>query len=923
MRKLVSIIFLSTISLITWAIPASREPIIHYTEDGLPDTTYIYGDEYASFRSCQRNARVPRLASYAPQRQMHAAYVPTEGTVRVPVILVNFSDLGFTLNNPKTQFEDLFNGDGGSNPNATGSVRTYFTASSNGALDLEYEVFGPYTLSHGMAYYGDNKTNNSGVTTDHNIRASELVTEAVQLAYNAGVDFSRYDADSDGNIDNVSIVVAGYNEAEGGRAETIWPHYSVINSAKRFNNKFISGYLMISEYRGSGGGTQAGIGTYCHEFGHALGLPDLYDTSSSDAYTVGDWDVMCTGCYNNAGSTPPTYTAFERFVMGWLTPQQVTSSGLKTLQPIETSNEALLLAANAHNLDPLSPNPSEYFLLENRQALGWDAGKGALVSTGLLVSHITFNSYRWEYNTFNNSTPLGFAIVSAGMDVPTQSSAADVFPGSTKRTTWHPTMNDGTILNQRVVSQIRQRNDGAMAMYIGSGGDDMLTILPEELEVSTSFLTEPLSYDTAVATLHIPSTQQDSLLLYVESDRFHFSIDSGIHWYCYPDTACITIEKNRAYDLSLKVLYTPTRQNCTYTYSFLTVISPDESMGAQLTLKGISPKPTLVTTPIVNDVTTVSTHSFTVSWEDQEAAEGYYYALYTIEEGSSQETEDFETFATIKQIREHGWDANFANSQTTISESGNAVVFRADHQYIQTPVYPYTPIQISFWLSNNYTPNGQDGSQGGQLIISGSSDGTHWNELSKITVQRTTKHITRTIDIDTTLHMRQFRVTYMHSGGDGGTIMDTWRVHYPFNLHYLYAPRENIAYTNNIQFRYLTPNTAYYYTMQAYEESGCTPHYSAPSEPLLIRTKDISEEQYLIANRLSPGRYSVTLPDMSDEHHYLAVYDYNGHMLYKIRPAYGEIKVELPPLTIGQLYLVKYYSESIKRKDPNTKILCY
>ena len=512
-----------------WAVPAVRQPIIRTLENGKTDTIYLYGDEHASYRTNARTARVPSLRVQAPQRQMIASYVPSQGKVRIPVILVNFTDLSFSIANPQAQFNDLFNINGGSNPNATGSVHTYYDASSNGALDLEYEVFGPYTLSHEMAYYGANKTSN-GVTTNHNIRAQELVTEAVQLAYNKGVDFSSFDANNDGTVDNISIVVAGYNEAEGGPANSIWPHYSNVNTTKRYGTKYISGYLMISEYRGSGGKVQAGIGTYCHEFGHALGLPDLYDTSSSDAYTVGDWDVMCSGCYNNSGSTPPTYTAFERFVMGWLTPEQVTTAGMKTLQPIETSNEALLVAATTHNKNPFSPNPAEYFLMENRQALGWDAGRDALVATGMLVTHITFNSSTWSWNTFNNAEPLGFAIVSAGVTVQTSSSAADVFPGSTRRTYWKPTLNDGTILNEHIVSQIRQRTDGNISMYIGEG-EDMLSFAPEEIEVSTLFLNEPLAYDTAVTTLRIPSTQQDTLLFHMESGLFTYSLDSGAHWY--------------------------------------------------------------------------------------------------------------------------------------------------------------------------------------------------------------------------------------------------------------------------------------------------------------------------------------------------------------------------------------------------------
>lgn len=906
-----------------WAVPAVRQPIIRTLENGKTDTIYLYGDENASYRTSTRTARVPSLRAQAPQQQKIASYVPSTGKVRVPVILVNFTDLSFTIDNPQAQFNDLFNINGGSNPNATGSVHTYFDASSNGALDLDYEVFGPYTLSHEMAYYGANKTS-GGVTTNHNIRAQVLVTEAVQLAYDNGVDFSHFDANNDGTVDNISIVVAGYNEAEGGPANSIWPHYSNVTTSKRYGTKYISGYLMISEYRGSGGKVQAGIGTYCHEFGHALGLPDLYDTSSSDAYTVGDWDVMCSGCYNNSGSTPPTYTAFERFMMGWLTPEQVTTAGIKTLQPIETSNEALLVAATTHNRNPFSPNPAEYFLMENRQALGWDAGRDALVATGMLVTHITFNSSTWSWNTFNNAEPLGFAIVSAGVTVQTSSSAADVFPGSTRRTNWKPTLNDGTILNEHIVSQIRQRTDGNISMYIGEG-EDMLSFAPEEIEVSTLFLNEPLAYDTAVTTLRIPSTQQDTLLIHMESGLFKYSLDSGAQWYNAGDTAIIRLEHDSAYSVSLMAIHTPKKQRCAYSYAYLTAQTPDESMATQLTLKGNSPRPTLITPPAIDSVAEVSTHSFTVYWEEQDEADGYFYTLYTISTGSSTETEDFENFATLAQIRESGWNANFANSQSTVSKSGSAVLFNTTGQYLQTPKYLYTPTQLSFWLSNNYTPNGTDQTQGGQLYISGSEDGVSWKDISKITIQRTTKSIVRTIDLDTTQHMRTFRISYVHLGGNGGTIIDTWSAHYPVALQYIYAPRMNMVYSGNssIRFRDLQPGTDYYYTMQAYDEKGCEPNFSDFSTPIRIHTKATAEDQQLVVKQVGTGLYIIVLPEMSNGTETLAVYDNIGHLIRTISPSYGTTTITLPTLDLGQLYLVKYYTEKMKRKDLNAKILCY
>lgn len=925
MRQLVTIFILCTYVACVWAVPATPEPIVRILPDGKLDTIYLYGDENGSFVANTRIARMPDAMHRAPQRTMRDAYVPSEGQVRIPVILVNFSDLSFSMSAPRTQFDDFFNGNGGSNPNATGSVHTYYEASSNGKLNLIYDVYGPYTLSHNMAYYGANKSDGSGVTTNHNIRAAELVIEAVKLADDDGVNFSLYDANNDMLVDNISIIVAGYNEAEGGKAETIWPHYNTISSSSRYDNKYISGYLMISEYRGSGGKVQAGIGTYCHEFGHALGLPDLYDTSS-DAYTVGSWDIMCSGSYNNSGSTPPSYTAFERFMMGWLTPRQITAPGLQTLHPIETHNEALLIASGPHNMQPYTPNPREYFLLENRQAFGWDAGKKALVSTGLLVSHVTFNSTTWNYNTFNNNKPLGFAIESAGMVQPTQSTAADIFPGSTKRTTWLPTLNNGTTLDEYRISQIRQRAEGDMSFFVGETGDDILSFKPEEIEARTTYLNMPVVYDTVHALLHIPAMAYDTLLLYMQSRAFRYSVDSGKTWYSNSDTAWIKINRDSTYDILLSVVHTPTTRSCNYTYAYLSAETKDQHFGTQITLRGISPRPTLITTPVIDSIADISSHTMNIFWQPVADTDGYYYTLYSLSEGTDKDSEDFENFATLTQIHNKGWDANFTNSQTTIAQTGNAILFKQDGQYLQTPKYLLIPNKLSLWLSNNYTTASYGETVGGQLKVTGSRDGIEWDDVTTITLQRVTKNVTHTIDIDTSYQWNRFRITYMHLGGEGGAVIDSWNAIYPVQIDYIAKLGENPIYRdgNNIVFRDLEPNTTYYYAMQAYDGKGCEMHYSDLSVPVAVRTLGEAEEMSLIIKRIAAGQYKVTLPEIADGYHLLALYDYMGHLVYRHIPKFGTSTVDLPLLQTGQVYLIKYYdNKTMKRKDVNAKILAY
>ncbi len=932
---------LSTLVMRVWAVPATPEPIIRILEDGTVDTVYLHGDEYHHFYT-DRHGRVIAETEYkdaalaeenaqhmlrAPKRQMLYSFVPSRGKVRIPVVLVNFSDLSFTISNPQEQFDDLFNGSGGSNPNATGSVHDYYIASSDSALDLEYEVFGPYTLSRTMAYYGQNSS--SGSSINHNLHARDLVLDAVGLASQAGVDFSLFDANNDGYIDNVSIVVAGYNEAEGGAANTIWPHYSTINSYSRYNEKYVGGYLMISEYRSSGGRVQAGIGTYCHEFGHALGLPDLYNTQQSDVYTVGDWDIMCSGSYNNNGSTPPTYTAFERFMMGWLVPEQIASSGMRTLEPIETSNRAYLIAARTHNLDPESSSPSEYFLLENRQQVGWDAGKNALVAPGLLISHITFNQTGWNYNTFNNQKPLGFDIVSAGFSSPTRSSAADVFPGSTMRTSWIPTLNNGNTIDTLALSQIRVQPDRSVSMQVGGNPDEMMLFDDETLNVETSYLIGPVRYDTAVTHLTVPPSKDGStrqIQMYVSAPHFRFSFTEGTLWYEYGDTALIGIAgENAPVEYPIWVVYQPAHKSCDNEVAYLTAESTNREVGTQLTLLGRAPRPTLITTPIIDSVSNLTSTSFNIFWEPQDDADGYFYMLYTVSEGESEEIESFDAFDNRDSILAHGWSMNISKIQSIYSQSGKALLFEHDEEFIISPYYLYAPTAISLWVSNNYTPVSADENVGGILQLSGSEDGKEWEEAAKIYVARTTKNAYRTIELDTTRHWHQFKLAYSHIGGKGGTAVDTWSAILGCQVNYIYRLGDYYMGEGNseIVFRQLSPATTYYYSMQAYEEKGCDPHYSPLSTPIAVQTLEKDGKQSLKVSRTGVGQYSVILPESADGKHYLAIYNPQGELITLLHPAYGETRVSLPLLQEGQLFLVKYYSGSMRRKDLNTKILSY
>lgn len=350
---------------------------------------------------------------------------PTTGKIKSLVILVNFKDVKFSLANPQNEFNRILNEHGYADGGSQGSVNDYYRENSNGRFDLQLDVYGPVELSHPMSYYGGN--NEYG--NDMNPRA--MVAEACSLIVEeSGVKLRDYDVDGDGILDNVFIYYAGYNEAEGGASESIWPHRAYMNEVTYVDGVRVYGYACSSEYRGASGREKATIGNFCHEFGHVLGFPDFYDTDGSNegwGNGVYNWSLMCTGSYNNEGRTPPHLTAMERWIAGWIEPKTIVGSGDYELLPIHENTAYMLL----------SENPNEFFLLENRQQTAWDA---YLSGHGMLIYHVdkSYNNagfynaaMRWETNTVNsNLSHECFRIVSAYPGAGSNDLASMPFPGS-------------------------------------------------------------------------------------------------------------------------------------------------------------------------------------------------------------------------------------------------------------------------------------------------------------------------------------------------------------------------------------------------------------------------------------------------------------------------------------------------------------
>ena len=917
-----------------WAVPATPRPVLRTMADGTEQEVLLCGDENASYLTTIEGKRIAGsfvgdtallgvCMQRAPQNTMRNYYVPRTGTVRIPVVLVNFTDLQFTLENAREQFSALYNTTGGSNPNATGSVSGYYAASSDSALNLIFDVYGPYDLSHDMAYYGGN------TKTSHAQRGTQLVQEAASLASNAGVDFSQYDANNDGYIDNLSIVVAGYNEAEGGPADAIWPYYSELSSSTTYSGKRIRGYLMISEYRSSGGKIQAGIGTYCHEFGHALGLPDLYDTEQSSRYTVGSWDVMCSGCYNNNGSTPPTYTAFERFMVGWLVPEQLTRRSSYVLDPIETANKAYLIADTVHNLETMTPDPSEYFLIENRQQVGWDAGRNALVSTGLLVSHITFSSSTWNWNTFNNSTPLGYAIVSANNQSPTYSSAADVFPGSGDVRLWQPTQNDGSILAEQTISNITQLANGAISFRYGMQSDTGLFFTPQTIDaLETTYDEKPVHYDTACVSLNIKSLTADTVSLYISGGSFEFSTDSGRTWTGSRERQEIVVQKDSVYDVWVYTRYAPSRQSCTAQTAYLIAESSDGQYVNQLQLQGAAPRPTYITTPVVVGSEDVSSSAFTLVWEPQEDAEFYYVTLYSVASGASTLVQGFENFSTAEGIAQEGWSANFVSTTQVVSEQDKALYFTAAEQWVESEEYPLVPEKIRLWISNTLSA-AISGTAYGTLVVEALNPHTEaWDTVGQQRVTQTTKNLGKEFELPVDSGYVRFRLSCTVLHGTGGIAIDNFTAYLDRTVNYIYSGTEKEFYgtTDRAILSNLEAGTVYHARVQAYEDKGCEEHYSPLSSAVEVTTLQKTTGRVLLTVvRGGDGSYTTTLPEPADGKSTLYIYNAVGQLIASEAIAYGTSVLTIPTggLQANNIYLIKIIEDKMTRNAASGRMLYY
>ena len=374
------------------AAPAYPFPVTVKQPDGTLKQVLLHGDEHHHWMTTldgillSESTEPTSLAMRAPA-VTGTNYFPHNGTPRVLVILAAYPDCEFSLTDPQKSFDQCLNNFGtqedyghGENRNIC-SVAEYFTTVSYGKYAPQFDVVGPVMLPDNMAAYG---TNNN---------LTKLCKDACNklLENQPEFDFTPYDNDSDGKVDMVYIVHAGYGENMGGSSETMWARCGTVNVAVGNTTVVLSGChseLAFSEATTEGsfkGIPQInGTGVLIHEFSHGMGLPDIYATQTAAQNTNNQsmqrFDVMDVGCYNGNSWAPAPYNAWEQEALGWLTIEELDAplTGL-TLTPIIEGGTAYKIQ------NPLDEN--EYIILENIQKRGISSGA---YSHGLLAYHFAY-----------------------------------------------------------------------------------------------------------------------------------------------------------------------------------------------------------------------------------------------------------------------------------------------------------------------------------------------------------------------------------------------------------------------------------------------------------------------------------------------------------------------------------------------------
>lgn len=779
---------------------------------------------------------------------------PSIGQQKVLVILARFADVDFHTPDPKTAISRMLNESGYADNGADGSVRDYFVDNSEGKYQPEMVVYGPVTLPQNMAYYGAPSA--SGATDSH---PEEMIRDAC-LLLDDEIDFREYDLDDDGYIDNVYLFYPGYSQADGASVNTIWPHagYSWSKLRAEFDGMRLDRYACSNEIDLETG-KLVSIGTFCHEFSHVLGLPDLYSTDYSNEAHPGTWSLMATGGRNNGGKTPPCLSAYERYSLGWLEPDDmVPSENVVTLDDVASSNKAFILRTGSDN---------EYFIVENRQQHGWDS---YLPGHGMLIWHIDYDAAAWTGNQVNNDgSHQRIDLVEADGSFYSDSRAGDSFPGSADVRS----ITDDTTPSLKSWDYSR-RNIGLYNIAETKGGQvefnvfDSTGKLPAVVTAEASDIT-PISFQcnwelVPGATSYMLEVYSKirvgsvTLKNYVEGYRLYRTGDVG-------SVIVNDLEPETDYYYVVRAMggtrigdYSEERQVRTLDKDFR-FFAPETAAATEVTGT-----------------------SFTANWKPMEGAVKYFVSVYELERTDSEvRSHDF----TGDVLAPVGWSvsAGCATNSWYYGEAKPGLSMTGNY-YVQSPLDDRDVALVRFWYRG--LKSGQDDVN--EIRVLGYCDG-EWillHKVSPLSVESTGEIVEVGSDmIDRPCHA--VRIEYYRPYGSGTVILDDIKVEYVGSTATVLSDYDGTGAGQELKLHVsgLKPETFYRYEVKA--SDGILD--SRVSGSRIVRTLESSGIDAVpsVGSAVSLDGDALVVDNTSHRSASMEVYDISGQLLCRRTVAAG------------------------------------
>lgn len=780
---------------------------------------------------------------------------PAYGDQKAIVILVEFQDEKFHTDgyvaDAKDYFTRMLNEDGFSDLGATGSAAQFFRENSGDSFRPEFDVFGPVTLANNMSYYGGNDW------TGSDKRPADMVKEACEQLDDV-VDFSEYDRNNDGIVDNVFVFFAGRGEASGGGADTVWPHSWNMASAG-YPNLYFDGvrlytYGCSNEWEK---GRPDGVGTFVHEFSHVMGLPDLYATSYTSSFTPGAWSALDYGPYNNNGMTPPNYGAFERYALGWIKPNEIDGPLSATLHPVSENVCGVIR----------TDRDTEFFLIENRQREGWDA---FVPGHGMLIWHVDYNDQVWMDNRVNNSPSHQYVdIEEADGSQNEYSRGGDAFPGTSGITSFtsltSPAMKtwNGTSL-EFPITDIAER-DGVITFNVSGGAE--VPVMPV-IDVADAEDVTAYSFKAC----------------WNKKDGYDYLLSV----YCYEEESAEGMNREVARRNFLKGFRSRNvgDVDCYYVtglepdkqYFYTVAASSGWFVGAESEEMAVSTGRLTLDyyTVKVLKADNISDSGFTANWEALDEADDYILDVYTKVAGDPYT--EFNGFDD-GVVNMGDWVSNSSVSYGIAAYCGKEIpsLRLGDAQYLETPVFDDFVSSISFWHRGNK-------SQAGDMIYVYAVNAEDTETLvSKVDVNSQAGGVLTTVS-DLPADAVKVRLTYVSSSASAHLALDDVSVSHGHELTPAlledYTDR-HVGNVTSFDVTDLDPGARYFYTVRATDGV----HTSRQSKEMEVNTSESSVKSVAAESGIRIDGLVVSSANGDS----ITVADYTGSIV-----AHGSNRVILP-----------------------------